>query len=297
MATKNTIRAFAHRITNANTTSIVPLYRSAEFPGPAAPGDVYGQITSFQVKSNIHTPPLEELNTQWSGISANILLKHPGGEYTAVTRLDFLSSAVPYRINLLALFSNNQPFYLQAGAEIAIQMLMPLAVSQSLDVWGSAVEERFVMLQEGVGAINFLDLLDVPDTFTASKFVAVNSDANALEFVNLPDPPEPELELGIIAKTSTSEVLELSHRGKFITLDNANPITLIIPANSTVNFPVGTQIIVGQKGIGAVTIDPATGVNLNGSNDNLSLNGRWSGVATLIQYSVNNWWVFGGMAE
>lgn len=103
-------------------------------------------------------------------------------------------------------------------------------------------------------------------------------------------------ELEANAQTGATYTLALSDALKFVSLDNADPVTVTVPANAAVAFPVGTQIIVGRKGAGAVTIDPATGVDLNGSNNDLTLGDQWSGVVTLWKYAADEWWVFGGLA-
>ena len=65
------------------------------------------------------------------------------------------------------------------------------------------------------------------------------------------------------AQTGTSYTLVLSDAEKFITMTNASASTLTIPLDSSVAFPVGTQIEGAQLGAGQVTITPTGGVTIN----------------------------------
>ncbi len=66
------------------------------------------------------------------------------------------------------------------------------------------------------------------------------------------------------AQTGTTYTLALSDASKIITLDNTSAITLTIPTNAAVAFPVGTVIVVRQANSGTVTITASSGVTLQG---------------------------------
>lgn len=53
-----------------------------------------------------------------------------------------------------------------------------------------------------------------------------------------------------------SYTLQLSDAGKLVTIDNANPNNLTIPANVDVQFPKGTVIVVASIGAGQTTFVP-----------------------------------------
>ena len=67
----------------------------------------------------------------------------------------------------------------------------------------------------------------------------------------------------INAQTGTSYTLALTDRNKTVTLSNAAAITLTVPPNSSVAFPVGTVIAGRQIGAGQVTIAGAVGVTVS----------------------------------
>lgn len=66
----------------------------------------------------------------------------------------------------------------------------------------------------------------------------------------------------INAQTGTTYTLVLLDDGKIVTCSNAAAITLTIPTNASVAFPVGTEIEVWQIGAGQVTVSPTGGVTL-----------------------------------
>lgn len=91
-------------------------------------------------------------------------------------------------------------------------------------------------------------------------------------------------------QTSTSYTLTLSDANKYIQLNNADPITLTIPLNSSVEFPTGTVVTVEQTGAGAITATAAEGVTINGK----VLSAGQFNILVLIKTSTNTWTCVGG---
>jgi hypothetical protein len=71
---------------------------------------------------------------------------------------------------------------------------------------------------------------------------------------------------GLNDQTGTSYTLVLTDAGKTVTLNNAAAVTVTVPTNASVAYETGTQILFTNKGAGAVTIQPAGGVTLQGGN-------------------------------
>jgi hypothetical protein len=94
------------------------------------------------------------------------------------------------------------------------------------------------------------------------------------------------------AQTGTTYTLVLADAGKLVDLNNASAITLTVPLNSSVAFPVGTRIDLIQSGAGQVTVAATGGVTINSKGAALKLTGQWS-AATLIQRSANLWVLVG----
>lgn len=101
----------------------------------------------------------------------------------------------------------------------------------------------------------------------------------------------PVINLAINAKTGiTSYSLVLTDNGKLTTLSNTSAITVTVPTNASVAFPVGAQVNIQQSNTGQVTVVGAGGVTINGTGTKLRT--RWS-AATLVQTSSNVWTLIG----
>jgi len=84
-----------------------------------------------------------------------------------------------------------------------------------------------------------------------------------------------------------------SDAGKLIVVNSTNPATITIPleASPNSNFPIGTQILVMQLGLGQVTISPTAPVALNGRNG-LKTFAIYS-IISLIKIASDSWIVAG----
>ena len=92
------------------------------------------------------------------------------------------------------------------------------------------------------------------------------------------------------AQVGTAYTLALADAGRMVTLNNAAAITLTIPTNATVAFPVGTRIDILQYGAGQVTVGGSVTIRSAGSK--LKLAGQYSG-ATLWKRGTNEWALIG----
>jgi hypothetical protein len=93
------------------------------------------------------------------------------------------------------------------------------------------------------------------------------------------------------AQTGTTYTLVLADAGKLVTLSNAAAITLTIPTNASVAFPVDTRIDLLQYGAGQVTVGGA-GVTIRSSGSKLKLAGQYSG-ATIWKKDTDEWVLIG----
>jgi len=92
------------------------------------------------------------------------------------------------------------------------------------------------------------------------------------------------------AQTGTSYTLVLTDVAKVISLTNAAAITLTVPTNASVAFPVGTQILLYQGGAGQVTV--SSSATLRSQGGKLKTNGQYA-VAGLLKVDTDEWVVFG----
>jgi len=100
-------------------------------------------------------------------------------------------------------------------------------------------------------------------------------------------------QVSINAQTGTTYTTVLSDQSKLITLNNASAIALTIPANSSVAYPVGTQIDLSQFGAGQVTVAGAGGVTVN-SASGLKLKSQYSS-ASCVKVDTDTWLLVGDL--
>jgi hypothetical protein len=93
------------------------------------------------------------------------------------------------------------------------------------------------------------------------------------------------------AQTGTSYTTVLADAGKLVECSNTSAITVTVPLNSSVAYPVGTQIMLLQTNTGQVTVVGAGGVTINAS-PGLKLRTQWAS-ATLIKRAENTWVLVG----
>ena len=98
----------------------------------------------------------------------------------------------------------------------------------------------------------------------------------------------------IASKTASYTLTAATERDTIIEVDSASATTVTIPADSSVNFPVGSTLDIIQVGAGQVTIAGDTGVTVNGT-PGTKLRTQWSSV-TLLKRAANSWLVFGDTA-
>lgn len=106
--------------------------------------------------------------------------------------------------------------------------------------------------------------------------------------------PVPSTLLTQNAQTGTTYTLVLTDRDKLVELSNAAAITMTVPPNSSVAFPIGTQVHLLQTGAGQPTITAGVGVTINGT-PGLKLRAQWS-AATLIKRATNTWVATGDLS-
>jgi len=96
-----------------------------------------------------------------------------------------------------------------------------------------------------------------------------------------------------INRTSSYTLDALTLRDNIIEMDSTSATTVTIPADSTLNYPIGSSIDVFQINTGEVTIAGAVGVTVN-ATPGLKLRTRWSS-CTLLKRASNSWIVYGDL--
>jgi len=96
------------------------------------------------------------------------------------------------------------------------------------------------------------------------------------------------------AQTGTAYTLVIGDRDKLVEMDNASANTLTIPTNASVAFPIGTQILIVQKGAGQTTISGDTGVTVYSEDSKVKTVGQYA-LATLIKCASDAWYLGGNL--
>lgn len=104
----------------------------------------------------------------------------------------------------------------------------------------------------------------------------------------------------INAQTGTSYTFVLSDGSKngtqpLVTASNASAQTYTVPPNSSVAFPVGSQIDIMSLGAGLVTLAPGAGVTVNSKDGNLTISAQYVAV-TLIKIATDSWVLVGDLS-
>lgn len=92
-------------------------------------------------------------------------------------------------------------------------------------------------------------------------------------------------------QTGTTYTFVLADKHRLVTVSNAGAITVTIPPNSSVAFPLGTMLQVYQKGAGQITIAAGAGVTIrtpHGAKTSVQY-----ALVTLVQVVADTWAVTG----
>lgn len=95
----------------------------------------------------------------------------------------------------------------------------------------------------------------------------------------------------VVQKTA-SATLALGEAGCFLYVNSTSGLTITVPANSAVAFPVGTEIEICRWNTGAVTIAPASGVTLLSVDNARKIDARY-GVVCLKKTGTDAWLLSG----
>jgi hypothetical protein len=99
----------------------------------------------------------------------------------------------------------------------------------------------------------------------------------------------------ISQKTAAYTLSSLAERDTLIEINSSTGVTLSIPTDASVNYPVGTTLDILQTGAGQVTIAAATpGTTTVNATPGLKLRTQWSS-ATLMKRAANTWVVYGDL--
>jgi len=143
--------------------------------------------------------------------------------------------------------------------------------------------------------------LATPSSANLISAVSDETGSGSLVFGTNPSLTAPLINLGINTQTGTTYTPVLSDNGKIITLNNASAITVLIPTNASVAYPVGAQITfawitgAGQPTIQAVTSGTTTILSTGATSTAPKLRVANS-TATAVKLATDQWIVMGDIA-
>tara|TARA_R110002020_G_scaffold84037_4_gene208470 strand:- start:3105 stop:4100 length:996 start_codon:yes stop_codon:yes gene_type:complete len=108
---------------------------------------------------------------------------------------------------------------------------------------------------------------------------------------------DPTLTYSINAQTGTTYTPVLADAGKIVTLNNGSAITLTIPPNSSVAYPVGSSLTFINLGAGLTTFAQGSGVTIASSGGTAtapSITAQHNS-ATCIKIATDTWQVIGAI--
>jgi hypothetical protein len=140
-------------------------------------------------------------------------------------------------------------------------------------------------------SINMIDIYDFDtSSFTNGDLVTYNSTSNLYTSVDRDTFSLSNLSFN---SQTASYTLVLADKDKMVEVNVSSANNLTIPPESSVNFPVGTQISILQTGTGQTTLVAGSGVTVN-ATPGLKLRARWSS-ATLVKRASNTWVALGDL--
>lgn len=99
--------------------------------------------------------------------------------------------------------------------------------------------------------------------------------------------------LTINIQTGTSYTALVADRnGSIIYMNNGSANTVTLPTVATSGWVVGDNISVVMWGAGTTSIDPAVGVNINGTNTDVDITVQY-GIVQFVMVTTNEWHIYG----
>jgi hypothetical protein len=98
----------------------------------------------------------------------------------------------------------------------------------------------------------------------------------------------------IFNRQTASYTLVLTDQSKIVEMNVGSANNLTVPLNSSVSFPIGTEIQVLQYGAGQTTIVATSGVTLRSKSGQLKIGDQYTGV-TLVKVGTDEWYVIGNL--
>ena len=198
----------------------------------------------------------------------------------------------------------------QSPADILVADANFKALDSAIDEVESSIEEINEELVNMGGLSNVAPLMNgtaaagianaasrsdhVHPSDTAKLNAAEKGVANGVASLNANSKVTAEQASAQIFTITNSATPSLNMAGGIIKIDNNLSRSVPIPTNSSVAFPIGTEMEFIRWNTGAVTFLPASGVTVRSVDSNLSIANQY-GVAVLKKMDTNEWLLVGDL--
>lgn len=138
------------------------------------------------------------------------------------------------------------------------------------------------------------DLATSIDTWLSSAATLTGTQTLTNKTLTSPTINDPKTYLSLNTQTA-SYTLVLADAGKHVEMNVASANNLTVPPNSSVAFPIGTQILLSQYGAGQTTVVAGSGVTIRSNGAKLKLTGQYA-QATLVKRATDEWYISGNLS-
>jgi hypothetical protein len=105
---------------------------------------------------------------------------------------------------------------------------------------------------------------------------------------------EKSSKVSIIENINNNYILNINDNGKIKNCTNSTAINITIPLNSSVLFPIGTEIGFIRQGAGTVSFIPESGVNIQSIDNKRKIKGQFASAA-IIKVGTDTWSLAGSL--
>ena len=256
-------------LAGSGTSGSVALTLDTDAKGDLLVGTGADTSTKLTVGTNTHV-----LTADSSTASGLVWSAPTTGDITEVaagTNIDVTSGTGPVPSVALAIDSAVSMGADGAGVDVTFHS----STAGDSMLW-DASEEKLVIT--GTNGQNSLEVADGDVTITDSLTVSGGLIAP----------------LQINAQTGTTYTFVLADAGKLVTSSNGSAQTITIPPNSSVAFPIGTQIMIQNIGTANATVAQGSGVTIQSKDSNKEIDGQFAG-ATCIKTATDTWSLIGAL--
>lgn len=97
-----------------------------------------------------------------------------------------------------------------------------------------------------------------------------------------------------VTLNSGTYILALTDDSRLVDMSGASAQNVVVPRNSSIAFPIGSQVMVAQTGAGQVSFSADTGVTILSYNSQVKLTGLYA-TASLVKKDTNTWLLGGNL--